>query len=114
MFMPQQTVAGKLFWVFVVVSMLALGIYWSAVLYFQWQNQTVITTVMTAALSVNQIRFPAVTICSQGFNYNTFLASLFMLYNDYAKNQTKPQPGTAPIDSASTYTSIYVNTKVNL
>ena len=39
-FMPQQTTAGKLFWVFVILSMLALSIYWSAVLYFQWEGQT--------------------------------------------------------------------------
>ena len=110
-FMPQQTMAGKLFWVLVVVSMLALSIYWSAVLYFQWEGQTVITTVLTAALPVNQIRFPAVTICSQGFNYNTFMASLFQLYNDFAKYKIKP--GTDPIDSASIYNSIYINSAVS-
>jgi hypothetical protein len=109
-FMPQQTTAGKMFWVLVVVSMLALSTYWSVVLYFQWEGQTVITTVLTAALPVNQIKFPAVTICSQGFNYNTFMASLFLLYNDYAEYEI--EPGTAPIDSASAYTSIYINTPV--
>jgi hypothetical protein len=113
-FMPQQTNAGKLFWVLVVVSMLALSIYWSVVLYFQWEGQTVITTVLTAALPVNQIKFPAVTICSQGFNYNTFMASLFLLYNDFSKNKTTPRPGTAPIDSALTYNAIYKKTQVSL
>jgi hypothetical protein len=111
-FMPNQTTAGKVFWIIVITSMLVLSTYWSATLYFQWKDQTVITTVLTAALPVNQIRFPAVTICSQGFNYDTFLASLFLLYNDFAKNKTKPQPETTPIDSASIYNAIYTNKPV--
>ena len=50
--------------------MLALGIYWSVILYQDWRGQQVLTTIATTAYPVNQIEFPAVTFCSPGVNRN--------------------------------------------
>jgi hypothetical protein len=102
-FMPNQTTVGKIFWILVVAGMITLGTSWSVILYFQWENQPVTTNVLTAALPVDQIEFPAVTICSQGFNYNTFMASLFMLYNDFANYSNASKLSKEPIDAAEIY-----------
>ena len=48
--------------------MLILSIYWSYYLYADWQEKPVLTTVMTTALPVSQVAFPAVTVCSEGIN----------------------------------------------
>ncbi len=58
-FMPDQTAAGKLFWITVIVLMLVLGMYWSIVIYQDWQDQVVITTASSTALPVTNVEFPA-------------------------------------------------------
>ncbi len=58
-FMPDQTVAGKLFWITVIILMLVLGLYWSIVIYEDWQDQLVITTASSTALPVTNVEFPA-------------------------------------------------------
>jgi hypothetical protein len=63
-----QTKYGKLFWIWIVLFMLALGIYWSKIFYNDWQGQQVLTTIATTAYPVHQIEFPAVTFCSPGVN----------------------------------------------
>lgn len=72
---------GKLFWSLVIASMIILGIYWSLVVWFNWQNQPVITTISTTALDISQIQFPAITFCALGKNkfnlWSGFLDQIF-------------------------------------
>jgi len=112
-FMPNQTTVGKIFWILVVAGMITLGTSWSVILYFQWENQPVTTNVLTAALPVDQIEFPAVTICSQGFNDNTLMASLFMLYNDFENYSNASKLSKEPIDAAEIYNAMYTNSVVS-
>ena len=74
---PYQTLFGKAYWIFIVLFMLALGIYWSAILYLDWRGQQVLTTIATTALPVDQIEFPAITFCSPGVNFTTILQAAF-------------------------------------
>jgi hypothetical protein len=67
-FQTNQTQVGKVFWSMVIVTMLALGTYWSVCAYQDWQDNPVMTTIKTSALSIKEINFPAVTICGQGMN----------------------------------------------
>jgi len=113
-FMPNQTTVTKIFWILVVVGMVTLGTSCSALLYFQWDKEPVTTNVLTTALPVNQIEFPAVTICSQGFNYNTLIASLFLLYDDFAKNSNASRIPMTPIDAAEIYNAINTDHTVSL
>ena len=43
--MPDQTKAGKIFWIIFIVLMIILGVYWSIYLYVSWNNSQVITSV---------------------------------------------------------------------
>jgi hypothetical protein len=61
-----QTLCGKAYWISIILFMLALGIYWSVILYNDWRGQQVLTTIATTALPINQIEFPAITFCSPG------------------------------------------------
>ncbi len=36
--------------------------------YIQWRNNMVLTTVNSVALPVEEVEFPAITICSQGMS----------------------------------------------
>jgi hypothetical protein len=51
----------------VVILMATLGIYWSVIAYVEWTDSPVITTVETTAFAINNVPFPAVTICAPGF-----------------------------------------------
>jgi hypothetical protein len=46
--------------------MATLGIYWSVIAYVEWTDSPVITTVETTAFAINNVPFPAVTICAPG------------------------------------------------
>ena len=76
----KQTTFGKIFWSFIVVSMMTLGIYWSVQSYQSWQNQQVMTTVKTTAFKVTNIEFPAINMCGQGQNEDIISAGFFKLF----------------------------------
>ena len=109
-FMPDQTKAGKAFWILVIVMMLILGTYWSIVIYQDWESQQVITTVLSTALPISGIEFPTVTICSQGFNYNIFLASFFKLLSSFNDGAAFQKIKKSPIDAAAVYTRVIAST----
>ena len=46
-FMPDQNVAGKMFWILVILFMLGLSTYWSIWLYNDWEDSPVITSATT-------------------------------------------------------------------
>ena len=67
-FQRRQTLVGRIFWIFVVLVMLSLGISTSIDSYNAWQRSPVLTTLTSAALPVRYIEFPAFTICAPGMN----------------------------------------------
>ena len=55
-FFSYQTIFGKIFWIIVILGMLALGLYWCIQAYLDWQDKPVLTTITTTAYSVKQVR----------------------------------------------------------
>ena len=57
-FQSGQSVAGRLFWILVVVLMMSLAIFWSLQAYWEWQDSPVLTTLKTPAMAIKDIEFP--------------------------------------------------------
>ena len=62
----RHSVSARCLWTVVVILAFSLTIYQMTSLYTQWKNDPVITTLDTVALPIEDIEFPAVTICPQG------------------------------------------------
>ena len=62
----QSHFLDRFLWTVTVVIAMGLGIYTSARLYLDWQNDPVTTTIGTVALPITDIDFPAITLCSPG------------------------------------------------
>ena len=56
----------RILWTIVAALSLAFAISLSVSAYFSWQENPILTTIATTALSVEHIPFPAITICGQG------------------------------------------------
>lgn len=91
--------------------MTILGLYWTVQAYLDWQTKPVVTTITTVSyptknassiarilwfsfnytlfkLGIFKVDFPAVTICSPGYNSDTLQAGfLKQVFDFYEKNQ---------------------------
>jgi Amiloride-sensitive sodium channel len=79
--------------------MLILGTYWSITAYNDWTDNPVLTTVKTSALKIENIDFPALTICSQGVIEDIIRAGFFKMFYKYAKEHNISY-GMSPIRTA--------------
>ena len=61
-----QSVIERVIWTIVVILAVSFTVFQMTTLYQQWQDDPVLTTLDTAALPIQDIEFPAVTICPQG------------------------------------------------
>ena len=68
-FDKDHTTGARIFWVVVVIGAIAFTTYQLVSLNRQWTDSPVITTLDTIALPIQDIEFPAVTICPQGSIY---------------------------------------------
>jgi hypothetical protein len=98
-FQSKQTAFGKLFWTFVIIVMLLLGTYWSVAAYNNWQSNPVVTTVKTSAFPVQELDFPAVTICGQGTNEEILAAGFFKAFFKFLK-QKGIKIGVSPLTAS--------------
>ena len=57
---------GRILWMLMVVLALACTTYQVVSIWYQWSDDPVVTSLKTISLPVEQIDFPAVTICPQG------------------------------------------------
>ena len=62
----EHSIAARLLWLGVVVLAVGIASFQLISLRIQWQKNPVITNLETVALPIEQIEFPAVTICPQG------------------------------------------------
>jgi Amiloride-sensitive sodium channel len=83
----------------VVIAMLILGTYWSIAAYNDWTDNPVLTTVKTSALKIENIDFPALTICSQGISNDIIRGGFFNIFYKYTK-QLNISYGMSPIRTA--------------
>ena len=75
-FASSLPIADRLLWALLVLISLALASYWSVASYNTWQEELTITTLKDAAMPVERIPFPAVTICSSGLNMDAVMKAL--------------------------------------
>ena len=60
------TVLDRIIWFLVVCCGTALAIYMSYDVWITWKSSPVLTSVSSTGLPLRNVKFPAITICSQG------------------------------------------------
>ena len=84
----RSSIGERIFWIIVVILAITFSTSQMTTLYNEWQDNPVITTLDTVALPIEEIEFPAVTICPQG-SVNRILDSvLFKQFKEYIRNKT--------------------------
>ena len=73
----------RFFWLIVVILAITFTTYQVAVLYKEWQDEPVISTLETVAEPIEDIEFPAVTICPQGSRQEIIDSVLFRQLKEY-------------------------------
>ena len=92
----EHSICGRLFWIIAVCVALTCTLSQVYNLCYQWVDDPVVTTLETISLPVEQIDFPAVTLCPQGstedivdnFFYYQFLEYLL---NHIDKDDASPR-----------------------
>ena len=77
-FSPSLPAADRLLWALLVLISLGLACYWSVASYNTWQEELTITTLKDAAMPVDRLPFPAVTICSSGLDMEAVKKALMI------------------------------------
>ena len=70
-------------WGLLVLAGLGLASYWSIASYNTWQEELTITTLKDAAMPINKIPFPAVTICSSGLDMEAVKKALMIDFDTW-------------------------------
>ena len=78
----------RMLWVIIVLLAFGFTIFQMTTLYSDWQDNPVITTLDTVALPIEDIEFPAVTICPQGSLQDIWDSVLFTQLKSYIYNKT--------------------------
>ena len=73
----------RLIWLVVVILAIIFTTFQVCNLYNEWQDEPVITTLDTVALPIEEIEFPAVTICPQGTRQEIIDSVLFRQLKEY-------------------------------
>ena len=77
----------RLFWSIVVILAISFTTYQVVVLYQEWQDEPVISTLETVAEPIEDINFPAVTICPQGSRQEIVDSVLFRQLKAYIESK---------------------------
>ena len=78
-----QSGAERLVWAIVVILAIAFTACQVTSLYNEWEDEPVITTLETVAEPIEEIKFPAVTICPQGSRQEILDSVLFRQLKEY-------------------------------
>ena len=78
----------RILWVIIVLLAFGFTIFQMTTLYTDWQENPVITTLDTVALPIEDIEFPAITICPQGSLKAIWDSVLFNQLKSYIYNKT--------------------------
>ena len=78
-----RPVAERIFWVLATSLALCFTAFQTMTLYVQWKDDPVVTSLDTVALSIEEVEFPAVTICPQGAVREIGDAVLFKQFKEY-------------------------------
>ena len=100
-FASRQTRSSRIFWSVIVLSMLSLGINWSAKMYTDWNSNPVLTTITTTGRSVKVVDFPSITICAPGNSELVTAAKLLAQFKDYLTYDLKLPNNLDPLHLAN-------------
>ena len=84
-----NSVGERILWSIIVVLALMFTTSQMTTLYMEWQNDPVITILDTVALPIEEVQFPAITICPQGSVHGILDAVLFKQFREYVSNKTR-------------------------
>ena len=79
----------RILWAISVLTFFILACYLVSNSFSDWQNNLVITTLENTAKDATELEFPAVTICSDGLNFEAMERSLERDHNEWLKNKEK-------------------------
>ena len=83
-----RMIAEKIIWTILVASAFAFAAYEVHSLYENWQESPVLTVLDTVTLPIEEIDFPAITICPQGSSKDIMNAALFEQFKNFVLNKT--------------------------
>ena len=78
----------RLAWVLVGVIAMIFSTYQVVSLYLDWKNEPVITSLKTVAMPIEDIKFPAVTICPQGSRQEILDSVLYRQFTEYTRKHS--------------------------
>lgn len=84
-----QSVLERILWLFAVSIAITVAIYFSIIAYVNWKDQPVITSLFTTSLSIEEIPFPAITICGQGLIKQVVQSAIFQQFSQHLENEGK-------------------------
>ena len=84
-----QPVGGRCFWAVVVILAILAATFQVVSLCEQWKNKPVVTNLESISLPIEEIEFPAVTICPQGNVKHVMDNVMFIQLKDYIRNKTR-------------------------
>ena len=79
----------RILWIIIVLMAFGFTVFQMTTLYSDWQDNPVITTLDTVALPIEEIEFPAVTICPQGSLDDIWDSVLFRQLKEYVANKSR-------------------------
>ena len=99
-----RSLTERMLWVIVVSLAVTFTAFQMTTLYEQWQDDPVVTTLDTVALPIEEIEFPAVTICPQGSVNKIMETVLFQQLKDYitkkrVRENKRPKRSDDPQDA---------------
>ena len=80
---------GRIFWLVVVILAILATTFQLASLYNQWEANPVVTILDTVSLPMDNIQFPAFTVCPQGFTASVMDNVLMRQFKEYLKNKIR-------------------------
>ena len=86
----------RLFWTIMVILAISFTTYQVVVLYKEWQDEPVISTLETVAEPIENIEFPAVTICPQGSRQEIIDSVLFRQLKEYIERKKGKSSALSP------------------
>ena len=78
-----QSIKERMLWLIIVCSAVAFTIYQLPEFYREWQKHPVVTVLDTVSFPIEDIKFPAVTICPQGSSKDIMDAVLYKQLIEY-------------------------------
>ena len=80
--------------------MTCFGIYSSILMFLNWQDNQVLTTIQTTANSVKNVQFPSVTFCTSGHSQLILNATIIKMFQDFLKKTYGIEPMASPLHLA--------------